>query len=194
MILPLVVLRRHALPRRGSRTTPSASPTCRRGRRSMGRCPRARSPALRTDMYKDWDTDPRDASSAARSRAWSFETIKYLFEQRGVTAIGHEACGHRTRIARGQRPAIYAETLASAHCSSIRSHYQIEVMANLDQVPATGAVIVVTWPKVENGFGFPAPGIRDPAMQPDHTSRRRGTAGPGSRRRPGRPSRSSCRD
>jgi kynurenine formamidase len=29
-------------------------------------------------------------------------------------------------------------------------------MANLDKVPATGAVIVVTWPKVENGFGFPA--------------------------------------
>jgi kynurenine formamidase len=35
-------------------------------------------------------------------------------------------------------------------------HYQIEVMANLDKVPEKGAVIVVTWPKVENGFGFPA--------------------------------------
>ena len=37
-----------------------------------------------------------------------------------------------------------------------QNHFQIEVMANLDKVPATGAVIVVTWPKVENGFGFPA--------------------------------------
>jgi kynurenine formamidase len=35
-------------------------------------------------------------------------------------------------------------------------HYQIEVMANLDKVPAAGAVIVVTWPKVEKGLGFPA--------------------------------------
>jgi kynurenine formamidase len=35
-------------------------------------------------------------------------------------------------------------------------HYQIEVMANLDKVPATGAVIVVTWPKVKDGLGFPA--------------------------------------
>jgi kynurenine formamidase len=35
-------------------------------------------------------------------------------------------------------------------------HYQIEVMANLDQVPATGAVIVVSWPKVKDGLGFPA--------------------------------------
>jgi kynurenine formamidase len=29
-------------------------------------------------------------------------------------------------------------------------------MANLDQVPATGALIVVTWPKVKDGLGFPA--------------------------------------
>ena len=36
------------------------------------------------------------------------------------------------------------------------NHWQIEVMANLDQVPATGSLIVVSWPKVENGFGFPA--------------------------------------
>ena len=35
-------------------------------------------------------------------------------------------------------------------------HYQIEVMANLDKVPPKGALIVVTWPKVRNGLGFPA--------------------------------------
>jgi kynurenine formamidase len=29
-------------------------------------------------------------------------------------------------------------------------------MANLDKVPAKGALIVVTWPKVKNGLGFPA--------------------------------------
>ncbi|WP_248879257.1 hypothetical protein [Bradyrhizobium japonicum] len=35
-------------------------------------------------------------------------------------------------------------------------HYQIEVMANLDQLPAKGALIVVTGPKVKDGLGFPA--------------------------------------
>ena len=35
-------------------------------------------------------------------------------------------------------------------------HYQIEVMANLDKVPAKGALIVVSWPKVKDGLGFPA--------------------------------------
>jgi kynurenine formamidase len=34
-------------------------------------------------------------------------------------------------------------------------HWQIEVMANLDQVPAMGALIVVAWPKPNGGLGFP---------------------------------------
>ena len=34
-------------------------------------------------------------------------------------------------------------------------HWQIEVMANLDKVPATGALIVVAWPKPKGGLGFP---------------------------------------
>jgi kynurenine formamidase len=29
-------------------------------------------------------------------------------------------------------------------------------MANLDKVPPTGALIVVSWPKVRDGLGFPA--------------------------------------
>ena len=37
-----------------------------------------------------------------------------------------------------------------------RGHFQIEVMANLDKVPAKGALIVVSWPKVKDGLGFPA--------------------------------------
>jgi kynurenine formamidase len=35
-------------------------------------------------------------------------------------------------------------------------HFQIEVVANLDRVPAKGALIIVTWPKVEDGLGFSA--------------------------------------
>ena len=37
-----------------------------------------------------------------------------------------------------------------------KGRYQIEVMTNLDKVPATGALIVVSWPKVKDGLGFPA--------------------------------------
>jgi kynurenine formamidase len=37
-----------------------------------------------------------------------------------------------------------------------QGHFQIEVMANLDKVPQRGALLVVTWPKVKDGLGFPA--------------------------------------
>ena len=73
------------------------------------------------------------------------ETIKYLYAQRDVTATGHESMDTDTT------DKMESETYILQH-----GHYQIEVMANLDKVPPTGALIVVTWPKVEKGLGFPA--------------------------------------
>jgi kynurenine formamidase len=109
-----------------------------------GRVPEGSFAALRTDMSKDWDAAP-ERFKRYPFPAWSLEALKFLIEQRGVTAIGHESLD--TDI---------TETLASETWLLESGHYQIEVMANLDQVPATGAIIVVAWPKVQNGFGFPA--------------------------------------
>jgi kynurenine formamidase len=36
------------------------------------------------------------------------------------------------------------------------NHYQIEMLANLDQVPEFGALVMVAFPKPANGSGFPA--------------------------------------
>lgn len=112
--------------------------------RRHGRVPNGAFAALRTDMYKDWDKDPVHFKRSPFP-AWSLETVKFLFEQRNVTAIGHEAMD--TDITEKMD----SETYLLRH-----GHFQIEVMANLDQVPATGALIVVTWPKVKDGLGFPA--------------------------------------
>jgi kynurenine formamidase len=112
--------------------------------RVHGRVPKGAFAALRTDMYKDWETNP-ERFKRQPFPAWAFETIKYLYEQRGVTATGHEAMDTDTT------DKMDSETYILQH-----GHYQIEVMANLDHVPPTGAVIVVTWPKVEKGLGFPA--------------------------------------
>jgi kynurenine formamidase len=109
-----------------------------------GRVPRGSFVALRTDMSKDWDKDP-ERFKRAPFPAWAFETIKFLYEQRGVVATGHEAMDTDTT------DKMDSETWILQH-----GHYQIEVMANLDQVPPKGAVIVVTWPKVRKGLGFPA--------------------------------------
>ena len=109
-----------------------------------GRVPQGAFAALRTDMYKDWDSNP-ERFKRQPFPAWSLDTIKYLYEKRDVTATGHESMDTDTT------DKMDSETYILQH-----GHFQIEVMANLDKVPPTGALIVVTWPKVENGLGFPA--------------------------------------
>jgi kynurenine formamidase len=108
------------------------------------RVPKGAFAALRTDMSKDWDTNPERFKRSAFP-AWSLETVKFLVEKRGVTAIGHESMDTDT-----------TDKMESETYILHEGHYQIEVMANLDKVPATGALIVVTWPKVKDGLGFPA--------------------------------------
>ena len=112
--------------------------------RKYGRVPEGTFVALRTDMSKDFERDPKRFKRHPFP-AWSLEAIKFLYEQRGVTATGHEL------LDTDATDKLEAETYLLQH-----GHYQIEVMASLDQVPATGALIVVTWPKVRSGLGFPA--------------------------------------
>jgi len=109
-----------------------------------GRVPNGSFVALRTDMSKDWEKNP-ERFKREPFPAWSFETIKFLYEQRGVVATGHESMDTDTT------EKMDSETWLLQH-----GHYQIEVMANLDKVPPTGALIVVSWPKVKKGLGFPA--------------------------------------
>jgi kynurenine formamidase len=112
-----------------------------------GRVPKGAFAALRTDMSKDWDSDP-ERFKRSPFPAWSLETVKFLIEQRGVTAIGHESMD--TDIT----DKMESETYVLQH-----GHFQIEVMANLEKVPPKGALIIVTWPKVKDGLGFPARAI-----------------------------------
>ena len=146
MILPLVVL--DDTPYLGSDPNHAFSVAdLRAWERKHGRVPKGAFAALRTlrtDMYKDWDSDP-ERFKRSPFPAWAFATIKFLYERRGVTATGHESMD--TDIT----DKMDSETYILQH-----GHYQIEVMANLDKVPATGAVIVVSWPKVRDGLGFPA--------------------------------------
>ena len=111
--------------------------------RRHGRVPAGCFAALRTDMYKDWNTDP-ERFKRYPFPAWSFEAI------RSCTGTGHR--GQWARV-NGYR---YQQNLDSEKWLLTHGHWQIEAMAHLDDVPATGALIVVTWPKPQRGFGFPA--------------------------------------
>lgn len=111
--------------------------------RKNGPVPEGTFVALRTDMYKDWESNP-ERFKRTPFPGWKLETIKFLYEQRHVTATGHESMDTDT-----------TDKMDSETYILKSGHYQIEVMAYLDQVPAKGALIVVSWPKVKDGLGFP---------------------------------------
>ena len=108
-----------------------------------GRVPAGSFAALRTDMYKDWNTDP-ERFKRQPFPAWSLAAIQFLYEERGIIANGHESLD--TDVTSDMK----SETWLLRH-----GHWQVEAMANLDRVPATGALIVVAWPKPKGGLGFP---------------------------------------
>jgi kynurenine formamidase len=95
-------------------------------------------------MDKDWDTNP-ERLKRYPFPAWSLAAIHFLYEQRHIVANGHESMDTDTTV-----------DLKSERWLLRHGHWQIEVMANLDRVPATGALIVVAWPKPRRGLGFPA--------------------------------------
>lgn len=110
--------------------------------------------ALRTDWYKRWpDNDALnnfDAEGGEHCPGWSLPALKYLYEERGIAANGHE-----TFDTDASRECAAAEDLACERYVLTRGNLQVEVMANLDKVPATGAIIFVTWPHIEDATGMP---------------------------------------
>lgn len=142
MILPLIVLDNTPYQAKDANHAFSVA-DLKAWEKKNGRVPKGAFVALRTDMSKDFENPER--FKRAPFPAWAFETIKFLYEQRGVVANGHESLDTDT-----------TDKMESETWLLQKGHYQIEVMTNLDKVPAKGALIVVTWPKVKQGLGFPA--------------------------------------
>lgn len=143
MILPLVVFDITPMLARDPNHALSVA-DIRAWERVHGRVPSNSFAALRTDISKDWDSNPQRFKRYPFP-GWSLEAIQFLYEQRGIVANGHESMDTDTT------PDLKSEAWLLQH-----GHWQIEVMANLDKVPATGAIIVATWPKPAHGLGFPA--------------------------------------
>lgn len=108
-----------------------------------GRVPVGSFVALRTDMSNNWKSNPEDFKSYPFP-GWSLPAVKFLIQERGVVAIGHESLDTAA-------DGLKSETWLLQH-----DHWQIEVMTNLDKVPPTGSLLVATWPKPKSGLGFPA--------------------------------------
>jgi kynurenine formamidase len=110
--------------------------------------------ALRTDWSKRWPNDDaiqnRDANGVSHYPGWSKPVLQFLYETRKITASGHETTDTDPGLATTKDDYSLESYILSTN------HYQIELLANLDQVPEAGALVVVTFPKPKDGSGFPA--------------------------------------
>jgi len=110
--------------------------------------------AMRSDWYKRFsDFDAfynKDDKGQSHYPGWTIEALKFLFDERGVTAVGHEPIDADAAVS--QKEGFFS-------CESYvlsTNRFQVELLANLDQVPEAGALIVCSWPKPKAGSGFPA--------------------------------------
>jgi len=78
------------------------------------------------------------------------DVLKYLYEEKKITASGHEPTDTDPGISTSKDDYSLESYILETN------HYQIELLANLDKVPEAGALVVVTFPKPKNGSGFPA--------------------------------------
>ena len=110
--------------------------------------------AMRTDWSKRWPDAAKmankDVNGVAHYPGWSLPVLKYLYEERKITASGHETTDTDPGIATTKDDYSLETYILSTN------HYQIELLTNLDQVPESGAIVVASFPKPKGGSGFPA--------------------------------------
>ncbi len=153
MVLPLVVLDVHEKAASNNDYAITMDDV-KKWEKKYGSIPTGAFVAMRTDWSKRWPDakamQNRDDNGVAHYPGWSMEVLKYLYEEAGITASGHEATDTDpgTSTSKGDY-SCEAYILA-------QDHYQIELLANLDHVPEYGAISVVTFPKPAMGSGFPA--------------------------------------
>lgn len=153
MVLPLVVLDIHEQVERDPDYTVTLEDV-RAWEGRHGLVPDGSFVALRTDWSKRWPDavamENRGADGIDHYPGWSREVLAYLYEERGITASGHETSDTDpgTATSRGDY-ALETYVLST-------DHYQVKLLTSLDRVPETGALVVVGVPKPEGGSGFPA--------------------------------------
>ncbi len=153
MLMPLVVLDVHEKVARNPDYVLTLEDV-RAWEKRHGRIPKGAFVAMRTDWSKRWPDDAalanRDAQGVYHYPGWSKEVLKLLYEERGITASGHETTDTDPGLATTKDDYSLESYILGLN------HYQIELLANLDQVPEAGGVVIVSFPKPKDGSGFPA--------------------------------------
>jgi len=110
--------------------------------------------ALRTDWSKRWPDkeafNNKDADGNNHAPGWSLEALQFLFQERNIKAVGHETFDTDASIDYLKNGALLGEYYVLE-----QDTYQVELLKNLDKVPAKGAVIFNIVPKPDKASGFP---------------------------------------
>ena len=153
MILPLVVIDVHADVAKNPDYTLSLE-RIKKWETEHGAIPPGAFVALRTDWSKRWPDGAamqnKDEKGISHYPGWSLPALKYLYEERKITASGHETMDTDPGFAAARDDYSLESYILGSN------HYQIELLTNLDQVPEAGALVVVSFPKPKGGSGFPA--------------------------------------
>lgn len=109
--------------------------------------------AFRSDWSKrktSAEMDNCDGEGNKHYPGWSVEAVEFLFTERKIGAIGHETSDTDPAVLAG------SNGYAAEMCVFRHDKFQIELMCNLDQCPAAGAVIFCTFPRIKDASGFTA--------------------------------------
>jgi kynurenine formamidase len=153
MIMPLVVLDVHEKVAENPDYVITMEDV-RHWERQHGPVPEGAFVAMRSDWCRRWPDmkamENKDADGVAHYPGWSLEVLKYLYEDRKITASGHETTDTDPGSATSRND--YSLERYILH----QNHYQIELLTNLSEVPEAGALLVAAFPKPLAGSGFPA--------------------------------------
>jgi kynurenine formamidase len=153
MILPLVVVDVHEKVSKNPDYTITME-DIKDWEKRHGHIPEGAFVAMRTDWSRRWPNmeamQNRDANGIAHYPGWSLDVLRYLYEHRKITASGHETTDTDPGIATSKNDYSLETYILKQNC------YQIELLTNLNEVPETGALVIVAFPKPKDGSGFPA--------------------------------------
>lgn len=126
--------------------------------KEYGEFPKDSFVALSTGWHRkavDQETfENRNAEGVEVTPGWSIPALEFLSRERGVLAIGHETLNTDSGV---EAAASDAELPLPAQRFWLgEDKYQVEMLKNLDKVPATGSIIFVTLPHVKGAPAFPS--------------------------------------
>ncbi|KXT73435.1 hypothetical protein STRDD10_01517 [Streptococcus sp. DD10] len=122
-----------------------------------GQIPAGSFVAFRTDWSKRWPNQDAmrnlDKNGVQQSPGWSREALEFLIKERKVKAVGHETFDTDAGIPAAEHGLLNEYYLLE------QDIFQVEVLTNLDQVPATGSLISIAFPHWKEATGSPVRAI-----------------------------------